>query len=412
MKRPFTIIISIFFLICPPVFFFRAAADVVIAPGLALRRDISGRDSEYLRDIIHQLDRYARAAGIDHSKEKITIVTGGERRTGLSRKIFYIPGDSETWHDDFEVRSKLYTFLISHRFNLPYPGAEVKLFAWIVCGIDAELEAAATSGEHLNSNREYFLLSNFVTVAGKLPDFAVMSRTGYSTDPVLQKFMGAQARILLQILAANGKIGELCRQNFAGAAPDCFLGFYTSKAVADEELNAAAINFIWNRNRPIPAAALSRVSAMEKMMVQKADENGELTGDFEELDWRALSIQFSTKRLDKQTLRDRFARQFSAFSRLCPDREKTACTLVAAAARQLDCTPENDAAFLQALNALKAEILRRQAIERFLCDTMLVNTPLPDHFALLLQSARVENYSCSEGQMRFLLQILNNYLPR
>ncbi len=386
---------------------------MVIAPGLTLRRDISGRDSEYLREVIRQLDRYARVAGIDRSGERITIVTGSESRTGLSRKIFYIPGDSETWREDFELRSRLYTFLISHRFNLPYPGADVKLFEWIVCGIDAELEAAATSGEHLNSNREYFLLSNFVTVAGKLPDFAVMSRTGYTADPVLQKFMGAQARILLQILAVNGKIGELCRQNFAGAGPDCFLGFYTSKEVADEELNAAAINFIWNRNRPIPAAAaLSRISAMEKMMIQKAGENGELTGDFEELDWRALSIQFGTGRQDKNTIRDRFARQFSAFARLCPDREKNTCALVAAAARKLDGTPENDAAFLQALDNLKAEILRRQAIERFLCDTMLVNTPLPDHFALLWQSARVENYSCSGQVMRFLLQILNNYLPR
>lgn len=391
---------------------FEATADVVIVPGISLRTDISGSDCNYLRDVIRQLDRYAHAAGIRPSTARITIV-GGSNRTGFHRQIFYLPGDSHSWRENPEVRAKLFALLISLRFNLPRPDSEVKLFDWIVCGIDAELEAADTSGQHLVSNREYFLLSGFAANAGKLPDFAVMSRIGRSPDPVLQEFIGAQARILLQILAANGKLQELFRRNFQGAAPDCFMEFYTSGEVAVDELNAAAERFIWNRQRPIPAAAaLARISAMEKIMIQKVDENGELTGDFEEVSWQELSARLAVERRDKAIIRNRFAKQFTDFARLCGDAERDLCALAAAAARELDGTPEKNAAFLNALNNLRSAITRRQAIERFFCDAMLLNSPLPDHFHRHFQAAKVENTGCSEEQMRFLQRILNEYLSR
>jgi len=180
-----------------------------------------------------------------------------------------------------------------------------------------------------------------------------------------------------------------------------------------DELNAAAERFIWNRQRPIPAAAaLARISAMEKIMIQKVDENGELTGDFEEVSWQELSARLAVERRDKAIIRNRFAKQFTDFARLCGDAERDLCALAAAAARELDGTPEKNAAFLNALNNLRSAITRRQAIERFFCDAMLLNSPLPDHFHRHFQAAKVENTGCSEEQMRFLQRILNEYLSR
>ncbi|MBR7121557.1 MAG: hypothetical protein IKC94_04875 [Lentisphaeria bacterium] len=384
-----------------------------MASGIVMQVDVTGSDSAYLREVIRQLDRYARAAGVEHSRQRITIVPSRDETIRFSRNTLALPGNAGVWQDDFELRSKLYTFLIAHRFNLPYPGRSVKLFEWIVAGIDAELEAAATSGQHLVANREYFLLSGFAAVAGRVPDFAVMSKSGLSSDPVLRDFYGAQARILLTILAENGKIKELFRRNFQGAGAECFLEFYTSAENAAVELDSAAERLIWNRYRPIPAAvAMHRLAGMEKMFIQKADENGVLTGDFMECSWRELSAQLAAKRPDKHLIRNRFARQFTDLSRLCGDREKAACAAVTDAARQLDGSPENDEKFFNALNRLKATFARRQEIERFLTDTMLINAPLPDHFQRLFKAARVENYSCTADELRFLQQTVNDYLFR
>ena len=248
VKRPSGKIIAIFFLLLLSGVLIEAAAAVPLAPGLMLHNDLSGDDARYLKRLIRQLDRYAREAKLERSKKNFTVIPGEKKYCGFfgSNRI-YLPGDASQWRYDFALRRRVIGVLAAHRFNYRYSAKSSGVAEWIVNGIDAELESAATGGIYLNANRRYPFWSEVAGLTGKLPDFAAMARIGQAKNPGMNLICGETARMLLHIIAKDGKISKVFEQSCRGGKADGFIKLYGSnRKAAQEKLNDEAIRLIWN----------------------------------------------------------------------------------------------------------------------------------------------------------------------
>ena len=163
--RGFRKIISIFFAAGILSCTFRVSGDVTLAPGLLLRTDYSGHETSYLKSIIRQLDRYAREAGIKAASKEITIICGDGKYFGyFAKNRLYLPGTAPRWQYDFAFRSKLYAALAAHRFNFTLPDNSNGVAPWITKALDAELDAAASSGQYLFANRSFLFILAIILI--------------------------------------------------------------------------------------------------------------------------------------------------------------------------------------------------------------------------------------------------------
>ncbi|MBE6359399.1 MAG: hypothetical protein E7057_09185 [Lentisphaerae bacterium] len=410
--RGFRKIISIFFAAGILSCTFRVSGDVTLAPGLLLRTDYSGHETSYLKSIIRQLDRYAREAGIKAASKEITIICGDGKYFGyFAKNRLYLPGTAPRWQYDFAFRSKLYAALAAHRFNFTLPDNSNGVAPWITKALDAELDAAASSGQYLFANRSFPMLYEFAGYYGTLPDFAAMCRLGGTDDPLLSAFIAEQGRILLRLLARDGKIKEVFENSTQGGEPDFFVTFHASADAAVEYYTKAAERLIWNQYRPMPGAlAKIKLAELDIIFVQQLDNDGKPTGDYQECNWQQLAVILRKKRPDAYRLRGKLAAAYQNFGKFLTVEENRLCADVSAAARELGKNDRSDAAFDRALTTLKNAIDRRIKIDRFFRDTLLLNTPLPDKFPHLFEASLPRNRVMNDAERSFLIKTLNNYL--
>ena len=408
-------IISIFFLISAICFPERLFAAVSVAPGLALEKDESGYDREYLQGIVRQLDRYGRMSKLRRSQTDIIIVQSLENFIGFGRGgRLWIPGNSNDWISDALLRRKLIALLASHRFGFNCPADSPGVPWWILYGLEAEIAAGATSGQYLVANRDYRLLSEFCAVNGKMPDFAAMCRMGEIREPVMLRFAGEQARLLLLIMAENGRIGELFRKVCQGGKPDVFVGFYASAGEAQQQISARAEELIWNRYHPMPAdAALKRLPELTCCFIPKTDARGVPGTDFIECKWEEFADLLRHPRTDNLSLRKRFAANFIAFGKMLPAGEAAICNDLAAAAMSFGIDKDPDAVkerFRKKLAELERACKRRTAIENYLRSVLLMRVPVPDSYRFHFDAVKEDVPVAGEEQMRFLRQVMLEYL--
>ncbi len=410
MKRTFIKIILIFFLfalLLPS----RLSADVSIAPGLMLREEISGFDLQYLQSIVRQLDRYGRMSGLRRVDNSFTIIHNKGNVFGFHGRYLYLPGTALQWQEDLPLRRKVYAALAACLYGFRLPADSEGVAEWIVCGIDAELDAAAESGQFLSANRGFPLLMEFAGYCGALPDYAAMCRIGYTPVTVLREFFAEQSRMLLLILADNGKIKDLFARSAAGARPECFLDYYASERKAKEILDRETEARLWSRYHPMPPElAIIRLMEIDIIFVQKADAKGNVTGEYVECDWRKMAQMLRIPRQDAPQLRKELAGKYNALAKLLPANERQYCRNIASAAMLLGVDDEAEARFSRNLELLKTALLRRKQIDRFLQDTLVRTTPVPDNFARLFSAAKFPNLAALPEEMRFLRNVLNSYL--
>ena len=406
-------IFSIFFLFA---LFFMASelsGAVPAAPGLTLFNDISGDDARYLRKVIRQLDRYARAAKIERRKENYLIICGEGDYCGVyGKNRLYLPGDASIWRYDPDLRRKVYGALAAHRLNYNFEAGSPGLAHWMVNGIDAELAAAESSGQFLTANRRYLLLSELSGISGKLPQFAAMTRIGIGKNRGMDAVSGEQARLLLHILAADKKIAPVFAESCAGAAPDNFMRHYGSnRSAADERLNELALNFLWNKYSPMPGELLLKaLKAMETRTVPELNKKNQFTGNYISCSWKEFAALFDVKRPDGEQLKDAASREFRKIARRTTAREQALCNSIAAVIGKFGVEEDAFAEFEKLLDELKAAVNRRIQCDIFLKDTMMIHGSLPDRFQTLFEMLELYSPALGEAEAKFFHRILNDYL--
>ncbi len=409
MKLVFVKIISIFFIIT--VFLpSDLTADVTVAPGLMLRDDVSGFDQQYLKSVVRQLDRYARKSDLRRRDTSITIICGKGDNFGFYGRYLYLPGTANQWQENPALRRKVYAALAACRFGFDLPADTAGVAEWIVCGLDAELDAAAGSGQFIAANRGFPLLMEFAGYCGAIPDYAAMCRIGYPRFPVLLDFFSEQSRMLLLILADNGKISDVFFRTASGGEPDCFIDYYASAEKAKEILSAETEKRLWSSYHPMPPElALIRLAEIDIIFVQNVDANGNLTGDYIECNWQKLAEMLRVPRKDAVQLRRNLAGNFIALGKMLDAEERKCCNNIASAVAAIG-SDQGDADFARNLELLKKALNRRKQIDRFLRDTLVRYTPVPDNFGRLFSASKSGNIAAVSDEMAFLRRILNNYL--
>ena len=415
MKCHLIKIISIFF-VFTALFLSPAAASQLLVPGMELAGEVSGYDRQFLRSVLRQLDRYARIARISRTPGSITVICGRNERSILTQSRLYLPGDAGVWQETPALRRQIYGALAAARFNFRFPANSPGVPEWIVNGIEAEIATAVTSGQYLAANRDFRLLSEFAGLYGELPDFRIMCRTGIPADPVLQKFFAEQARILLQIMAENGRIKELFQKTCNGEQADCFTAFYRDQESAKESIADAAGLILWNQYRPMPVKTVrSRLAELEHFFIPETDENGKETGNFKTVNsWREFAAALKTFRGNRSRLQNQFAARYILLGKMLSIQEKNICAELAAGVNSFTGDGEEweeaEKRFAGYLAKLHTQLDRREKIDRFFRDTMMLNAPLPDTFQLLFEAAGTKNLSLSPEEKKFLQQTVNRYL--
>jgi len=415
VKRLAKQIISIFFLISAVYLPERLAAAVSIAPGLTLENDESGYDQEYLSSIVRQLDRYARMAKLRRSSRDIVIVANRGKFCGFTRNgQLRIPGTGGDWLNDAPLRRKLVALLASHRFGFHCPPDSPGVAWWMLYGLEAEVAAGATSGQYLVANRDYRWLSELCAVNGKMPDFAAMCRMGEINEAAMRQFAGEQARLLLIIMAENGRIGELFKLSCQGGKPDALVNFYASADEAQQELSRQAMPLIWNRYHPMPGnVALKKLPELTRCFIPGTDAQGRPVADFKECKWEEFADALKHPRTDHLSLRKNFAAKFISLGKMLTVDEAVLCHDLAAEVMNFGVDKDldgNKKRFGSKLAGLEKRLQLRIAREKFLHSVLLVKIPVPDNFRLHFDSVNNNHSAAGRESMEFLREVMQKYL--
>ena len=417
MKSWLTKIIPIFFAVSAFFGTFPLRGDVPLARGISLRTDVSGEDAQYLKSILRQLDRLAKIAKVNNRRSgNVTVVCGPVRRFGFSgdNSVLMLPGDSLRWREDFSMRRKVFGALASCRFGYAFPADSAGAAPWMVIGLEAEAEAAATSGQFFSANRGYPLLSEMVIHTGGLPDFSAACRMAGNGDPVIGRVIAEQSRLMLNLLAVHGRLGEVFAATCGSGAPDCFVKWYGGKAKVQDALSSEAWKQMWNRYHPMPAAlALAKIAEMETCFVPELSAEGKPTGGLIRCPWRELAQRLKTPRPDAAVLKKRFGGQFLEIAGMLSAEENTCCRILNEAVMRFDSPKEADEAakaFGETLEALKRLLGRRKAMSARFGRALDLSAPLPDRFGLLFQAVKPLNLSALDAEMTFLSGTLGRYL--
>ncbi|MBO7328113.1 MAG: hypothetical protein J6W00_05000 [Lentisphaeria bacterium] len=413
MKELLRKIIAIFFLTAALLTGFELHSAVPVASGLILHDDISGDDLQFLRKLIRQLDRYARRADIKHNSDTFTIFCGKDDLCGyVGKKKIFLPGNASLWRYDFQLRRKIIGVIASHRFNYNYSQDSSGVAEWIVNGIDSELEAADKSGQYIVANRRYLFWSEAAGYTAALPDFAAMARVGKAKNRGMNRILGEHARMLLNILARDKKIGTVFEASCRNEEPDGFMRHYGSnRKAAQEKFNSAALQLIWNQYSPMPGELiLNSLQDMEKHFIPELDKNFQPTGNYISCSWKELAYHLSKKRPDSAQLRRNAISGFSRLSKMLAAEEKKVCSSIIGSIDKFGIAPDAYENFAKQENELKKLIQKRIKRDIFLKKTLEKHGSLPDRFQTVFEMLDFNNPACSPEEINFLNHTLNNYL--
>ncbi|MBR7130771.1 MAG: hypothetical protein IKC82_02115 [Lentisphaeria bacterium] len=412
MKRHIISIKSIFFAIFCLLLPMMASADVPLAPGITFRTSVNDGSAEFLKNIIRQLDRYARSAKLKRSSRSITIIPSTGKWGYTGKNTLRIPGNISLWQQDTASRRMIYALLASHRLNFDFPPASQGVAEWIVNGIDSEITAAATSGQYIHANRQYPLLAEITAITGKMPDFSAMCKMGMVKNPLIRDILGEQARLMLRVSSQLGTVREL----FEYSCRDRSIRDILRLTGADRQgssFHTEAAGVIWTQYSPMPAGlALKKVAGLNEIYIQEADGNGILTGNFIKCNHRALAEALQKKRQDADKLRMDFASGYVRLGKMLPRDEQRLCGAIVIAVSRFGMEENSQAAddFAAAEKALKQALKRRSERAGFFNRTLDRNSPLPDHYGRVLQAVSYDSRACSDEELKFFRETLNNYL--
>lgn len=412
MKQRLTAIKSIFFIIFCTFLSGVVQADVALFPGLSIRIAGDNGEVDYLRSLIRQFDRYARRAKLSRSRQHMIIICGKGGQWHYGERFINIPGSLDEWQRDVSLRRRLFGILAAHRFNYRYPDGSSGVAEWIVNGIDAELEAAATGGQYLVANRQYPLLGEAAAMTGKFPDFGVMCRMGIIQDPLMREFFGEQARLLLNIGADGGLIREIFEKSCNGERPDQLIKRYRWQNDSSEFIAVLERN-LWDQYSPIPAdLALKKLALLDEIYVQKTDAAGKLTGNFVKCSFRQLADMLKQKRSDAREIKRNFAEGYIHLAKMLSPEERKNCSGIIIAISRFGLENNDDAVrdFAADLEKLKKQLNLRLVRTRWFFQVLDGSAPLPDRFGRLLETVRSSGRAAGKAEMEFFRRTMNLYL--
>ena len=264
----------------------KLAADLPVTARVRLREDLSGGDRKFLGDAVRQLDRLRKLAGKKLPPDELTIIAGQPRFLVRPGEL-HLPGTARSWARDFALRRRIYGALAAHRFRLSAP--DPTAFAWVAAGLDDAAVSAGTMGQYVAGNSTYPLSAAFYRITGRLPDFRALCRLPLPLRGPAGDLAAEQARMLLEIMARNRRIGDL----FAGMAdwrePDFWVEWYADARAAQDALTTDAEPLLWNRYSPLPPElAEAQVTEMETFLFPELTSDGKpagrvVAGNFREL---------------------------------------------------------------------------------------------------------------------------------
>lgn len=406
MKRQ---IIGIFFLL-PAFFMPDAAADIPVFNRIRLKNERSGKDAEFLRDTVRQIDRLRRLAGKKLPEGSLLVITGC-RDFFYDGKVLKLPHDANKWAADPVLRRKITGALAASRFNLPVPADVPEIAPWICAGIENAVMVAATRGKYIAGNRTWPLLTAWESVNGHLPDPVALCRMDFPGGAVTGSFAAEHARMLLEIFARNGRINELFAASLAGEKPDFWLSWYTSPEEARKLIAEDAGKLLWNAFSPLPTGKAEVIIAdLQTFFIPEYQLSGKPTGNIISGNISLLAAQLAIPRDDAVSLRKNCAAPWHELADKLSPAENILCEQIAGIILAAENTSELPEKFNTAVKKLLAALKFRQKAEIFFRDTLDRTAPPAVRLALPLNA-------CSNGfllpgsrEERFFLQTLDRYI--
>lgn len=388
-----------------------AHADLPLAPRIKLRHDLSGRDAEFLRRTIRQLERLRRLSKYKlPGRETLTIIPD-RKKFFFDRDTLELPGDALRWESDPELRRLIYAALAAHRFDLEFPPRTAGVAPWIGAGLDNGIMAAETAGQYVAGNSSYALVSSLSANGEDLPDFGALCRLDHPGMAVADDFAAEQSRLLLEIFARNGRIRELFAGTIAGKAGDFWLSWYTSAAEARQALQQDAAKLLFDRYNPMPPPpALEKIADLELFLIPELGADGKNTGRIIDGDIGFFCNQLAIERPDAQTLRRTAAAGWRQFGRTLTINEREICHHIAGILLEAGANGDTPRQFKSAVTDLKNALLKRQKSAAFMTGILDKTTPPMLRLLPVLRAADDDETSLSDRQREFFNRTMDNYL--
>ncbi|MBQ9804035.1 MAG: hypothetical protein IJW35_04235 [Lentisphaeria bacterium] len=386
-------------------------ADISLGYDVRLRRDISGSDGKYLRQVLNQLEKLRKLEERrKYSGEVLTIIPGRKKFYFNGRELF-LPGDALTWESDPELRRKLYGVLAAQRFNLKYPPRTPGLSPWIVAGLDNGIMSAATAGQYIAGNSGYGLISALAGADGKLPDFGALCRLKFPVMAIADDFAAEQSRLLLEIFARNGRLRELFAGALDGKSGDFWLHWYPSAAKAQDLLQQDAAGILFDRYNPMPVdPALNRIAELEIFFIPETDAAGKPTGKITDGDIAAFCTALEQERPDRAALRRAAISRWRQFGRTLAVNERELCQQIADSLLDAGESSGVPARFNKNVAELKKTLLKRQKNSAFLTQVLDRMTPPMLRLRTILRVWEQDGSPLSDRQREFFTRTLDLYL--
>lgn len=406
-----TQIIRIFLLILlTTVFIAGVQADISLGNGVRLRRDISGRDGEYLRRVLNHLTKLRRLTTWRSSRNSLTVIPGRKQFVFNGREL-YLPGDALNWESDPELRRKLYGALAAHCFDLNYPRGGNGLAPWIVAGLDNGIISAATAGQYIAGNSSYPLVTSLSPDGETLPGFGALCRLKYPVMAVADDFAAEQARLLLEIFARNDRLRDLFAGILEGKRSDFWLSWYTSELDAQRHLQQDAAQIIFDRYNPMPVApAMNRISELEIFFIPEIDAAGKATGKIIDGDITVFCRTLETERPDRTVLRRAVIGKWRQFGRMLAVNERELCQQAADTLLESGENSDVPQRFNTVVAKLKQALLKRQKNSAFLTRVLDRATPPMLRMRTILRAADEDETALSDREREFFNRTLDLYL--
>ena len=320
-----------------------------------------------------------------------------------------LPGNAASWERDFALRRRIYGALAAHRFRLSVPNPTV--FPWVAAGLDGAVDSAGTMGRYVAGNSTYPLLAAYYRITGNLPDFRTLCRLPFPLTGPVGDLAAEQARLLLEIMARNRRIGDLFDGMAGGREPDFWLDWYAGADAARNALTADAEPLLWNRYSPLPPElAEPRATEMETFLFPEITPDGKPAGKVVSGNFRELAEQFSRPREDRDNVLNALAARWRKMGRLLTVDEREQCLRAAAAIQEAGLDPAAPDKFAAAAGELKRLFARRRAREEFLRTTLDLRAAPLLRLRHSLAAAKTDNPAPGPSEAEFFAKTLERYL--
>lgn len=406
-------IIRIFFIIAVSVFCPAGIyADVTVVSNIRLRNDVSGRDADFLRNAVKQLERLRRLSdGKKRASRRELVISAGAEEFVFNGGYLQLPGDALRWESDADLRRQIYGVLVANRFELDYPRRGGALPLWVVSGLDNGIISAETAGQYVAGNSSYALLSSICPDGVTLPDFGALCRLRYPVMAVADEFAAEQSRLLLEIFARNGRLRELFAGFFAGKPGDFWLNWYASPADAQRFLQQDAGKLLFDRFNSMPAgAAAELVTELETFYIPERGVDGKPTGKVIDGNISTFCTILQGERSDADLLRREAAGQWRQLGRNLALKEREICRQAARLMLRAGLDDDVPERFANAVTELKKALQIRQKQAAFLNQVLDRTVPPMLRYRVILRAAEYDENVLSRRHLEFFNRTLDNYL--